>query len=103
MQWTRRRHVYARVPHSRLDGDMFSSNSMPIPSQSRVIPLVGAFPATCGQAPPKAQNSRGGVAHSTFPEDRRLWACIYSTLPEVVHICRKVGRRLGIPSPQASL
>jgi hypothetical protein len=73
MQWTRRRPVYARIPHSRLDGDMFSSNNNHAnTSQCRVIPLVGAFPATCGQAPPKAQNSRGGVARSTFPEDRRL-------------------------------
>jgi hypothetical protein len=50
----------------------FVATAMSIPSQYQVIPLVGAFPATCGQAPPKAQNSRGGVARSTFPEDRRL-------------------------------
>ena len=37
-----------------------------------ITPLVGAFPAICGQALPKAQNSRDGAARSTFLEDRRL-------------------------------
>ena len=37
-----------------------------------IIPLVDAFPATCGQALPKVQNSRGGEARSTSPEDHGL-------------------------------
>ena len=79
-----------------------SNNNYSNISTMFIIPLVGAFPATYAQALPKARNSRGGAARSIFPEDHRLWVCIYSILLEVTHIYQKIDLDLEILFPQAS-